>query len=366
MNGEQPVRIAIVYPGDYETRKTATADNNRFSQLFHALAELGVRAEPAVYHPDFWEEVYQQLLRVDGVLVWVNPIQDGHDRTVLDSMLRKIAGAGIFVSAHPDIIMKMGTKEVLYKTRHMGWGSDIHLYQSHEQLRRELPLRLATGAARVLKQNRGQSGSGVWKIEALERPKRTGDRLSAEPLSPETPVRVRHARRGSSEQVMRLGEFLEQCEPYFNGSGKMLDQAYQTRLPDGMIRCYLVHDKVAGFGHQAINALYPAPDGAPPAEAPQPGPRLYHPPDLPEFQALKRKLEREWVPELQELLDIPTETLPVIWDADFLLGPKDEQGNDTYVLCEINVSSVAPYPDSATPLLAQAALTRTQISRARR
>src|SRR5688500_9240209 len=106
MNAKPDIKIAIVYPGDYETRKTATADNNRFSQLFYAFAELGVQAEPAVYRPDFWEEVYHQLLQADGVLVWVNPIQDGHNRSVLDAMLRKVAEAGIFVSTHPDIIMK--------------------------------------------------------------------------------------------------------------------------------------------------------------------------------------------------------------------------------------------------------------------
>jgi hypothetical protein len=363
MSDKHGIRIAIVYPGDYETRTMATADNNRFSPLFYSLAALGVKAEPAVYHPDFWEEVYQQLVQVDGVLVWVNPIQDGHDRTVLDAMLRKVADAGIFVSAHPDVIMTMGTKEVVYQTRHMGWGCDTHMYHSIEHLRQELPLRLAAGAARVLKQNRGQSGSGVWKIETIE--PSNPDGVVTGPLSPETPVRVRHAARGGIDQIMTLGEFLEYCEPYFEDSGRMLDQAYQTRLPEGMIRCYLVHDKVAGFGHQAINALYPTPEGAMPEDAPEPGPRLYHPPELLEFQALKHKLEQEWVPELQALLDIATEHLPIIWDADFLLGPQDEMG-DTYVLCEINVSSVAPYPDSANPLMAQAALTRTQISKAQR
>jgi hypothetical protein len=89
MNPNQDIKIAIVYPGDYETRKMATAGNNRFSQLFYAFAELGVQVEPAVYHPEFWEEVYQQLLCIDAVLVWVNPIQDGHDRSNPDAMLKK-------------------------------------------------------------------------------------------------------------------------------------------------------------------------------------------------------------------------------------------------------------------------------------
>jgi hypothetical protein len=349
MTEKRNTRIAILYPGDYQARQTATVDNNRFALLFRALADLGVDAEPAVYHPEFWQEVYQQLTHVDGVLVWVNPIQDGHDRTILDSMLREIAGTGVFVSAHPDVILKIGTKEVLYQTRHIGWGCDTHLYNSLEQLRQELPMRLAAGEARVLKQYRGNGGSGVWKVELIENPPHLDAR-----------IRVRHAERGSIDEIISLAEFFKLCEPYFVDSGKVIDQAYQSRLLEGMIRCYLVHDQVAGFGHQAINALYPTPPGGQPSDVLQPGPRLYHPPTLPEFQALKHKLEQEWVPAMQQVLNIQTDSLPIIWDADFLLGPKDATGEDTYVLCEINVSSVAPFPDSAVPFVAQAAFTRAQ------
>jgi hypothetical protein len=142
-------RIAILYPGDYEARQAARADNNRFAQVFHALSELGADAEPAVYHPHFWQEVRDQLLQVDGVLVWVNPIQDGHDRTILDAMLLEVAATGVFVSAHPDIIQKMGTKEVLYRTRHLGWGCDTHLYCSLDELQQALPVRLAASGARA-------------------------------------------------------------------------------------------------------------------------------------------------------------------------------------------------------------------------
>jgi hypothetical protein len=45
------------------------------------------------------------------------------------------------------------------------------------------------------------------------------------------------------------------------------------------------------------------------------------------------------------LLDIPSRDLPMIWDADFMLGPSAADGTDSYVLAEINVSSVFPIPD---------------------
>jgi hypothetical protein len=360
MGNERSIRIAILFPGDYETRQSSSVENNRFAQLFQALADMGVDAEPAVYHPDFWQEVYHQLLQVDGVLVWVNPVQDGHDRAVLDTMLNDIANTDIFVSAHPDIILKMGTKEVLYQTRHMGWGCDTHLLTSSEQMQQELPVRLMAGEARVLKQYRGNGGSGGWKVELAEKPATETD---LEDLERDIRVRVRHAQRGSSDETIPLADFFKLCAPYFADSGRMIDQAYQSRLPEGMIRCYLTQDSVVGFGHQAINALYPTPAGSNVGEAVQPGPRLYHPPSLPEFQTLKQKLEQEWVPELQQILAIPTDDLPIIWDADFLLGPKDASGEDTYVLCEINVSSVAPYPDSAVRPMAQATLAHVRAAR---
>jgi len=200
----------------------------------------------------------------------------------------------------------------------------------------------------VLKQYRGQSGDGVWKVEAV----------AAGAPAPESLVRVRHAKRGSPEEDIALSEFYGRCAQYFAGDGRMVDQAYQERLPEGMTRCYLVHDKVAGFGHQAVNMLCPAAPGAPATEAPLPGPRLYHPDTKPEFQALKKLLESNWIPAAQRLLEIETKDLPVLWDCDFLLGPKTETGHDTYVLCEINVSSVSPFPDSAVGPMARAALAR--------
>lgn len=342
-------RIAILYPGDALARRNATSDNNRFANLFAAFATRGIQAEPAVYHDDLYTEVREQLLRTDGVLVWYNPLEGGRDRSMLDDLLREVAAAGVFVSTHPDIILKLGTKEVLYTTRTLGWGCDTHLYRTMDDMQRALPEHLANGKVRVLKQYRGHSGIGVWKVQASP---------DSVPIRPETNIQVRHALRGSSEETISLAAFFQRCEPYFIGNGRMIDQEYQERLPDGMVRCYLVHDVVAGFGHQAINALYPAPAGAPPSDAPQPGPRLYYPPTMPEFQNLKHILEQTWVPAMQRLLDIPSEQLPVLWDCDFLFGPTNVDGQDTYVLCEINVSSVAPFPESAIPLIVEASLTR--------
>jgi hypothetical protein len=119
-----------------------------------------------------------------------------------------------------------------------------------------------------------------------------------------------------------------------------------------MIRCYLVRDCVVGFGHQFVTALMPPPPGS--LESSAPPPRLYYGASKPEFQGVRARLESEWVPEMLRLLDLDVDSLPAIWDADFLYGPKAASGEDTYVLCEINVSSVFPIPDEAYAPLADA------------
>src|SRR3954471_20219597 len=161
--------IAIVWRGDRNARRNATPANNRFHRVFEELAAVGVHAEPAVYDEEFADEVGAQLLQADGVLVWVNPLQDGKKtRKALDPLLREVAERGPWVSAHPDVIMKMGVKEVLHRTRHLGWGTDTHLYRSIDALRQELPTRIASAGPRVLKRNRGNGGQGVWKVELAE------------------------------------------------------------------------------------------------------------------------------------------------------------------------------------------------------
>jgi hypothetical protein len=349
MTEAQPCRVAVLWRGDREARRTATPGNNRFHRVFEELAALGIQAEPAVYADDLVGEVREQLLTVDGVLVWVDPIHDGQTRTALDAMLRDVALRGPWVSAHPDVILTMGVKEVLHRTRHLGWGTDTHLYRTAIALRDEFPSRLRSIGPRVLKRNRGNGGQGVWKIEQIRRPAGEAEM-----------VRVLHARRGSVPETVTLEELLTRCEAYITQDGCLVDQPFLPRLPDGMIRCYMAADKVVGFGHQFIKALIPPPPEGPDSKAAQPGPRIMHDADAKPFQALRAKMEAEWTPQMMAVLGIDVASLPIIWDADFLYGPRTASGEDTYVLCEINVSSVFAIPEQAPAAIARLAMSRLE------
>jgi hypothetical protein len=348
----KPYRIAILWRGDRESRRAATPQNSRFYRVFEELAADGIDAEPAVYDEDLEDEVRRQLLAVDGVLVWVDPIQRGKSRTELDALLRDVATRGPWVSAHPDVILKMGVKEVLYRTKHLGWGTDTQLYRTAAEFSDAFPSRLRSSGPRVLKRNRGNGGLGVWKVEP-----------ASEPASKASRVRVLEGRSGSVPEELPLTKFMTRCEAYFAADGCIVDQPYQPRLPDGMIRCYMGADKVVGFGYQFIKALIPPPPEGPDSPAAQPGPRMMHGADAKPFQVLRAKMEAEWTPQMIAILDIDKGSLPIIWDADFLYGPRTQSGEDSYVLCEINVSSVFAIPDQAPAAIARLALTKLRSAR---
>ncbi len=320
-------RVGLLWRREWDP---PSADPPKLHGVFAAFADLGVEAEAVVYSDDEVDAVRAQLLGLDGVLVWVNPIEQGLDRSRLNPLLEEAGAAGVFVSAHPDVIRRMGTKEVLVETRAMSWGTDSRLYRTAAEFRAEFPRRLA-GRPLVLKQQRGMGGQGVWKVERVD----------------DERVTTQHAAGGAEPETTTFAAFLDSCEAYFDAAGSIVEQPYQERLPEGMKRVYLTHDRVVGFTQQ-----YPRGLVAPGTELP-PATKIFEPPDAPGFHDLRERAEAEWVPELQRILGLDREQLPVIWDLDFLHGE-----GDSYVLCEINVSSTFAFPEVAMPGVARATLDR--------
>jgi hypothetical protein len=112
------------------------------------------------------------------------------------------------------------------RTRHLGWGTDTHLYRAAATLHEEFPRKLRLAGPRVLKQNRGNGGQGLWRVELISTP------AQGAPI-----VRVLQASRGSVPEDLPLDDFTTRCEAYFADDGCIIDQPFQPGLPDGMIRC---------------------------------------------------------------------------------------------------------------------------------
>jgi hypothetical protein len=213
--------------------------NCKLRGVFEAFESLGAAAEPVVYADDWITEVRDQLLTLDGVLVWVNPIERGLDRSKLDDLLREVSAAGVWVSAHPDVIKRMATKQVLHDTRGMSWGTDTRLYVTPTELRESLAT--LGKNARVLKQQRGMGGQGVWKVE----------------------------RDPSDDDALRVQEAIR-----------------------GAIQSRLTLDRVVGFAHQYPAGLRPDAAGEPP-----PG-KTFEVASAPHYSRLRESVESMWVPQM--------------------------------------------------------------------
>jgi len=328
-------------------------EDSRLYPVFKALAALGFAVEPVVYADAVAADVREQLLGLDAVLVWADPISGNGNRIVLDVLLREIAAHGVLVNTPPETILKMGTKEVLYRTRELSWGTDTHLYATLAEFAEQFLARLALGQPRVVKQHRGNGGIGVWKVELL---------AGTPPRDPI--VRVQHAApRDNVTEELALSQFIARCAGYFADSGRIIDQAFAERLAEGMIRAYLVDEEVVGFARQTM--ADPSVDPAAPARHTVfgiPAAKTMYRPSEPEFQPLRERLESEWIPGLRRLVGVDQVSVPLLWDCDFLYGPKTGSGEDTHILCEINVSSVSPFPDTVPAKLAEALRVRLALT----
>ena len=334
------MRVGLVWHGDREARDKVDLSSSRFAGAAASIESLGMEPVGVIYNDDFLAEVRDQMLTSDAVQVWVNPIVGGRDRTKLDAMLCDVATHGVRVFTHPDLIMKMGTKQALVDTRAASFGTDVQVYSSLETLRAGLGLILLSGA-QVLKQFRGHSGGGIWKFSAPE---------GTTAIHCSTLIDLRHAERGCPIERVDYDSAIDRMTPYFESGGRMFAQPFQSRIGEGMIRLYMVRDEVAGFGHQESVALAPENELG---ELPDMGPRLYYPPNEPQFRRIRQLMDSLWLDELLKCLQVMKTELPLLWDADFMFGPKDDHGEDTFVLCEINVSCVSPYPEWANEPMAR-------------
>ena len=322
--------IALMIFGEPGSTKNALTEE-KYKKLATHFIEKGFTVDSVLYHDSISDKLEKDLLKYKAILVWVNPIEQGSDRRILDALLMKLSEQSSYVSAHPDTILKIGTKELLYKIRETEFGGDTKLYGSFQDFKERFLLAKDLTGIRILKQYRGNGGDGVFKIDT--------NNINNNKIS------VTHAKNSDEIKLMTVDDFFSSFESYFNNNSMLIDQEWNPNIINGMVRCYLCGSKVTGLGYQEINALYPSK---------KPGQRFYFSEDCGLFQDLRNIMENNWVSQLQQITGIENDRLPVIWDADFFINKiNTENTSEKYSLCEINVSSVSPFPDSSIPYIVE-------------
>jgi len=324
--------IALVLYGDENSAKNALTDDN-FKPLADLLIENGFTVESVLYNNSKYERLRTEMTKFDAVQVWVNPTSGGQDRHYLDLLLSELAEKGVYVSTHPEIILKIGTKKVLYSTRDMDWGGDTELYPDYEDFEKRFLASMDDDdqtSIRILKQYRGQSGEGIFKVC----------------LADHNNVRVIPAASPENERIFTKDEFHKEFRKYFENGGLLINQQWSRGIINGMVRCYITKNKVGGFGYQESVALCPQ-TNEPDSKIRPTSRRFYFSESCGLFQDLRKIMESKWIPQLQEIHSISDDMMPLLWDIDLFIndvnGPCPEK---KYSICEINVSCVSPFPPS--------------------
>merc|ERR1712050_570141 len=238
---------------------------------------------------------------------------------------------------------KMGAKDALCMVKDMEFGlPDTLGYYYPDDMKAGFPKSIAF-QPRVVKQDRGSAGEGIWIIKLKEGNycENYGDRVCE--LSE---VLTLKEANDFHEEEHTIEEFMEFCingrteksgtwtsigtGKYFEGGpeagGIMVDQRFLPRISEGESRFLMVGPKLfnvehyvyqgEGIGGAAKCTVYEAGD--------------------PAYAKLQDQLENS-MDETMKALDLVGEPLPLIWTADVI--PVDDHVS-THVLAEFNCSCV--------------------------
>lgn len=295
--------------------------------MVNALHDKGWGAEVVFYADERRDEIFKQVSETaDAYVSRINPgnIPGGEGKYF--DMLRDLCNANVIGLPHPDAMIGYGAKDALVRLADTDLvPDDTYAYYTVEEFHQQFPQSVSHGV-RVLKQNRGSTGEGIWRVEVVdERPYQPGDTL---PL--DTQLKCTEAVDNHVE-MHKLGDFMTFCEQYIVGdNGMLVDMRFMPRIKEGEIRILLV-------GDSPIFVVHKKPSDAEDAfSATLFSGAKYRYDDPSEWQGL--------MDLFQDNLSLMTDKLggyaiPLIWTADFMLDWDDNQ-NDKYVLGEINCSCV--------------------------
>merc|ERR1719155_251845 len=146
------------------------------------MIKAGMACHPIHYVHKEHDTFFKVMETMDFLIVRCNPGQikaDGGDQGKFDDGMRGIRKLGIQVWPSPDVMEFMGAKDALCKVANLNIGlEDTLAYYSEEAFIAGFKKTMAF-QPRVIKQNRGSAGEGIWiiKLKAGNYCKTFGERM---------------------------------------------------------------------------------------------------------------------------------------------------------------------------------------------
>eukprot|EP00306_Pavlova_sp_CCMP459_P013881 CAMPEP_0185187576 /NCGR_PEP_ID=MMETSP1140-20130426/4836_1 /TAXON_ID=298111 /ORGANISM="Pavlova sp., Strain CCMP459" /LENGTH=557 /DNA_ID=CAMNT_0027753987 /DNA_START=85 /DNA_END=1758 /DNA_ORIENTATION=- len=350
--------IQFKVPGAPNGGSDKGADGNRVDSIpiANGIIKAGGACDLLLYDYQKHDEFVASVQDYDALLVRINPgqLSQGTGEGVqerFDNTMNDLLAKGKLVWSSPSVQTQMGAKDALVKIKDMSCGlPDTFAYYEAEELEEGFKKSMAF-QPRVIKQNRGSAGEGIWLcwLEGKDYCANFGDAV----LADDDKLKVMEMNDNHVE-YHTVKEFLTFCVDgptgdgagewkstfpgkYLEGGkaagGQLVDQRLCPRISEGEVRMLMVgdvlqmmiHKKPEGGGLSAVggNSAY-----------------TYYKPGGPAYAKLEDDFVNRDIPQLMKALEIENDPLPILWTGDFIPVDGKEPGSTDYVVGEFNCSCV--------------------------
>ena len=324
--------------------------------IVNGMISAGMSCQLIHYTHEEHDKFFELCKSFDFVIVRCNPGQikaDGGDQQKFDDGMRALRKMGKQVWPSPDVMEKMGAKDALCKVATMNIGlPDTLAYYSPEEFSAGFKKTMAF-QPRVIKQNRGSSGEGIWIIKLKDENycKEYGERSceDGEKL-------VLMEANDNHEEEHTVAEFVEFCVhgrtdksgewtskgvgKYLEGGkeagGQLVDQRFCPRIVEGELRYNLIGDSLIGVIHKKPK------EGGISAVGGTGSIYTFYGPEEPLFASLTENFLKKDLPHVMPSLDLAEEPLPLWWTTDFINAspPGTKAEDEKWIVGEFNCSCV--------------------------
>merc|ERR1719161_1551438 len=277
--------IGFTAPGgpSMNTDKDKTGVRYDSTPIANGVIKAGASCDLIDYTPDDHDGFAKKIAKYDGLIVRINPGQLSAPGVVagaqmkFDNLMMSIVQEGCPVWSSPAVQTQLGAKDALAKIKDMSCGlPDTLAYYTEDELIKGFKKTCAF-QPRVIKQNRGSAGEGIWLcwLEGKDYCKNYGDAI----LDDGDKVKLMEMNDNHVE-YHTVGEFLAFCVDgpggkagewksvfpgkYLEGGkeagGQLVDQRLCPRIKEGEVRMLMVgdvlqmiiHKKPTGGGLSAV------------------------------------------------------------------------------------------------------------------
>jgi len=322
----------------------------------NGMIGAGISCQCIHYLHEEHDKFFEVCAKFDALIIRCNPGQikdDGGDQKKFDDAVRELQKKGIQAWPSPDVMEFMGAKDALTKIAHLNIGLEDTLTYYEEAAFIEGFKKTMAFQPRVVKQNRGSAGEGIWIIKLKE-----GNYCGSygERSCEDSEVLSLMEANDNHAEEHTVAEFIEWCiagrtdksgtweskgvGKYLEGGkaagGQIVDQRFCPRIVEGELRYNMIGPKLVGIIHKKPK------EGGISAVGGTGSIYTYYGAEEPKFANLTKKFLTDDIDKVMPALGLAEEPIPLWWTGDFILAspegtPAEEE---KWIIGEFNCSCV--------------------------